>query len=379
MYMVLTRLFWYWIGIPPKLAFAIYHRIVYFVYELPARIAGRGLRLYPGAAQPSGLWCVLATCERRRTSANLIVFLSNLKSAGYNVLLVNNGPIDEPIVTAYGPYCHTIVAKPPGGRDFGSYQWATAHLLAQCRPEEIRQVLYCNDSVFVRPSTIGKMICAIRDCTAPFVGVTEVFEYRYHVQSWCFAVAGSLFISPSFQSFWRRYRPFSDRRYCIGRGECGLSSHLIGQTIFPTVLLTQKMITDICFSLDPETTFRYLTEYLNFPSFYRRFPILAEIGELPITPPLMARMKRAFSDEMFTQNSMNFANLLLLKISDFPFIKKDLIYRDQYYFGQVERAIDHWRGADGEQTAEILGYFRRRGALRWRGLIVRNLGRMGVI
>jgi hypothetical protein len=338
-----------------------------------------GLRFYEGDGQPSGLWCVFATRERRQPSDNLVVFLSNLKSAGYNILLVNNGPLDEAVAAVYRPHCHTVVAKPPGGRDFGSYQWASAHLLERCRGEEIRQVIYCNDSVFVRPSTIAKMIAAIRDCSAPFIGITEVFEYQYHVQSWCFAISGSLFRSPEYQRFWQAYWPLTDRRHCINKGECGLSSYLIGRSIYPTVLLTQKNITDICFARGADSIFPLLTEYLNFPSFYRRFPDLWQVDRLPVSAAQTWRLKRLFSDQMFVQNSMNFANLILLKVSDFPFIKKDLIYRDQYYFSQVERAIDHWQGTDADQLTEILGFFRRRGALRWRGLIVRNLGRMGVI
>ena len=163
-------------------------------------------------------------------SQNLLAYIGVLNDCGYNILLVNNGPLSARHIELFQSRCHTMVAKYYGGRDFGCFQYGTKLLqeLAASRP--ILQVIYCNESVFVRPSQLSKTVERIRQSRAPLIGLTGSWESAYHVSSWLFAISGELFRDPAFQQFWADYLPTSSRTHTIWYGEIGLSAHLQRQT-----------------------------------------------------------------------------------------------------------------------------------------------------
>ena len=101
-------------------------------------------------------------------------------------------------------------------------------------------------------------------------------------------------------------------------------------------------------------------------------------GDLP-DYQLLFMLRRALADESALQNGMNLMNLMLLTGNDFPFLKKDLVYRDMFHCIQIERATSHWCGEDAAQLAEIRGFFRSREAMRWQNVFHRVLATAGVI
>ena len=123
-----------------------YNLFVFFLVERPRWRSPAGSRVHLAAAQPTGLWCIFAVAQGRRVSQNLLAFLSCLKHTGYNVILVNNGNLSPELVSNFLPYCHSVIERPSGGRDFGGYKWGT-QVLSKIDNSEIEQVIYCNDSV----------------------------------------------------------------------------------------------------------------------------------------------------------------------------------------------------------------------------------------
>jgi hypothetical protein len=107
-------------------------------------------------------------------------------------------------------------------------------------------------------------------------------------------------------------------------------------------------------------------------------PDIAAAGGLP-DYQLLSMLRRTLADESALQNGMNLMNLLLLTTSTFPFLKKDLVYRDMFHCIQIERATSHWCGEDAGQLAEIRGFFRSREAMRWQNVFHRVLATAGVI
>jgi hypothetical protein len=101
-------------------------------------------------------------------------------------------------------------------------------------------------------------------------------------------------------------------------------------------------------------------------------------GRLP-DYQLLSMLRRRLGDESELQNGMNLMNLLLLTSTDFPFLKKDLVYRGGYYCIQIERATEPWTGEDAAHLTEIRGFFRSREALRWQNVVHRVLAGAGVI
>src|SRR5215472_15756150 len=186
-----------------RCAFVIYFFLAYVLVEKPMRVLQIGYRVHAGMPQPTGLWCIFAVAQAGRVSRNLIAILGCLKTAGYNVVLVNNGTLSPELVRSLLSHCHSVIERPRGGRDFGGYKWATNSVVgALGKNDEITQVIYCNDSIFVRPSHFKLLLDRIKQINEDYIGITDSFDPIYHVQSWFFVTSGRLFLSSEFQQFW---------------------------------------------------------------------------------------------------------------------------------------------------------------------------------
>ena len=364
-----------------RAVFATYYLFVYFLSERPKARRQTGLRETSGQAQQTGFWCIFAISQRRQVSKNLIAALNCFRDLGYDVILINNGGLSPELVTAYLPYCHSVVERPHGGRDFGGYQWGTEFLRRLGGDRQIVQVVYCNDSNFIRPSTFAQLLGRIKQMTDDYIGMTEVFQFHYHVQSWFFVISGRVFVSPVFQQFWQEYVPLSSRRHSINRGEAGIAKHLLQHNVYPCLLYTHSTIVDLVCDGPLEEVLERISSYFN-PSEYKGLAATMQNDmalQLAGQANVLAMLKRGVMEKVTLSNTVHVTNLLLLKCSGFPFLKKDLVYRALYFFPQVENSLSHWIGEDAEQLPEILGHFRARGSLRWQHSPAAILARMGLI
>ncbi len=370
------------VELPLRGILLIYYLLVFLLIERPRWKSAASSRVHLAATQPTGLWCIFAIAQGRRVSQNLLAFLSCLKEAGYNVILVNNGDLSPEISSNFLPYCHSVIERPRGGRDFGGYKWGTQTLSKMDGEDhDIGQVIYCNDSIFVRPSALRQSLERLRQLDDDFIGVTETFSPVYHLQSWFFAVSGRLFADPAFQEYWQNYRPLSYRLHCIKHGEIGLSRYCIGMGITPRLLYTQGGVIDIMLhgSLS-ETVDRLLgalgpLEYETLRDKIQQITF-AEAGE---NAPMRSFLRHYVTESLGRSNTMNAANLILLRETGFPFLKKDLVYRGQYLVTQIDEVVGEWVGEDAAYEREILGYFRARGSLRDLRSPTAMLARIGVI
>jgi hypothetical protein len=69
-------------------------------------------RRHDGTARhDSGLWCIFAQRQGAAVSQNLLAYIGALNDCGYNILLVNNGPLSARHIELFQSRCHTVVAK----------------------------------------------------------------------------------------------------------------------------------------------------------------------------------------------------------------------------------------------------------------------------
>ena len=360
---------------------ATYYFVTYFLVEMPRWKFAVGHLAHSGTPQSTGLWCIFATAQDKQISDNLIAFLSCLQNAGYNVILVNNGNLAAEFRKKLTPYCHSVIEKPRGGRDFGGYKWGTKVVYdLKHHPRQITQVIYCNDSTFVRPSTLELLLSRIRQMSDDYIGITDTFDQNYHVQSWFFAASGQLFYSAAFQKFWHSYVPLSYRRHCIKNGEVGISKYLSKHGIHPNPLYTQTMILDLIFAGTLSEAVDRLLLGLS-PSDYRELTAAMQQIAFAHSPDGTAGsfLRRDIMEQIGMSNTMNTANLILIRYTAFPFLKKDLIYRGDYLFSQIQDAIAEWVGEDAAYLTEILAYFRSRGTLQQQYSPSAILARMGLL
>lgn len=363
-----------------QIVFATFYITLYYVWENPRAKLKVGLRDYLGTSIDNGLWCIYAVRLGNDVSKNLITCLICLQRAGYNVILVNNGPLSDTSAAACLPYCHTVIAKPYGGRDFGGYKWGTQFLAGLGKDNQIHQVIYCNDSIFMRPSTFAQLLDRIKQSNHDYIGMTETFEIHYHVQSWFFAVSGPIFGAPYFENFWKNYRAYSHRRHCINNGEVKLSKFLLGRGVVPYLLYTQSAILDMMFEGTLEKSLSRLMMYFRPHEYTKLAETIQHIAfaEVADTQLVTNFLKREVLEDLAMTNTMHNVNLILLEFTSFPFLKKDLVHRAQYFVSQVDYCLANWSGVDAEELPEISAYFRYRDSLRWQHSVSAMLARLGV-
>jgi hypothetical protein len=358
--------------------FATYYVLIYYLIELPNAMLRTGSRTESGISLPTELWCIFAISQQRRISNNLIAFLVCLKKFGYNVILVNNGACSDELVKAFLPHCHTVIIKPHGGRDFGGYKWGTTFL--RSINEQIRQVIYCNDSIFIRPSAFETLLMRIGQMNEDYIGITDTFATTYHVQSWFFVISERTFQSTEFQRFWQKYIPLSYRLHSIKNGEVGICQHLLKCGIYPYPLYSQGMILDMIFDGTFTDAFDRLLTFFGPEEYGGLINNVDKIitSDFRDERAICSFLKHDVMEAMGRSNTMNATNLILLNETAFPFLKKDLVYRGRYLCTQIENAIGRWIGNDAEHISEILGYIRSRGTARLQYSFSAFLVRLGV-
>jgi hypothetical protein len=351
-----------------------YQRVEYYAFRL---LGLHRPEVHHGAVRvDGGCWCIFAAWQTRALSGNLLTGLNILRDAGYNIVLVNDGRLDAALVAALVPLCHTILLK-RGGRDFGSYKCGTLFLLQQQeqhpRDLRLRQVVYCNDSTFFLESAFSRLISELRTCDADYVGAIENFEIHYHVASWFFIVSDNVFNLRSFRDFWFEYKPISNRAHAINNGEVSLSRVLLKEGISPKILFTGKMAVDACFSGELGAVMDRFSKLAGTRLWER---VQRALGQIPPVGDVEPYLRRIVYDETAVYNNMNLLNLLLISLCGLPFLKKDLVFRDQAFVWQIEHLVESWTGKDRDHVPEILGFFRSRDAVRWarglRGFLMRQ-------
>lgn len=357
---------------------SFYYVLRYFMVEARNRLPDQDVRAETGTLLSTGLWCIVAIHQRGQVCQNLTAFVKRLQHSGYNVILINDGPCSREMISGLLRYSYAVISRSEGGRDFGSYKLATQFLRQLGVP--IEQVIYCNDSIFVRPSTVERLLVRIKHMHDDFIGVTDTYAPTYHVQSWFFAVSGELFNSGKFQTFWNRYRPISYRLHCINRGEIALSQHLGKFGVHPRVLYTQEAAGDLIFDGTLEEAIARLRLLAPY-EYHTLADTIAQIAcvEAGHQHAALSLLKTEVSEQLSKSNTMNATNLIFLSLTEFPFLKKDLVYRGQYLMSQIESIVGRWAGEDSEHTQAILTYFRDRGSLRHRYSPMALLARFGVI
>jgi hypothetical protein len=363
-----------------QVAFAIFYICLYHLWENPRARLGVGLSVYPGSSCRGGLWCVYAVRLGNQVSRNLVTSLICLQRAGYNTVLINNGRLPAKLVDACLPYCHTVILKPTGGRDFGGYKWGTQFLRDLGDDNHIDQVIYCNDSIFVRPSVFEQLLNRLKQLNEDYIGITETFEIHYHVQSWFFAISGRIFSTPFYRAFWTHYKAYSHRQHCINNGEVRMSKFLLGSGVLPYLLYTQSGILDLIFDGTAEEALSKVMMFFRPHEYTRLMDTIRNIAfsdtaEMPLVGSFL---KREILEKLAMANTMHNVNLILLKFTAFPFLKKDLVHRAQYFVSQVDNSIGDWSGIDADELPEILAYYRYRDSLRWQHSFSALLARLGV-
>lgn len=334
------------------------------------------------------------------TKTPLPAFTQNILDAivrsGHNLVVVSHNNLSESLRENLLLNSHMLIERKGLGRDFGAYKDSVETVLE--RYPDAQRIILLNDSCFFLDRNLDALIGQLMG-PQDYIGLTEVFQYHYHVQSFMLSFGPSIIHSGAFRKFWRKYKPISTRRWSIHHGElqltrkltkAGFRPHILYQAaelarhlnarsakeaiesvkLLPT-MLRETLLDQYLPVVGHNTTQRGGSSILEAVSFgvSRKGPeSLRRRGEDPIGQiDTMARTLENWSVGLFTdrmtrliatQNQMHCAGFLFMKYMGLPLFKRDIFYRNVY---TLEEIYDFLNEIDEPMRDEIMGDLRRAG------------------
>jgi hypothetical protein len=202
----------------------------------------------PDAALGPRVAIIVHYDRRGRVRPGLLRYIAELREAGCDVIVVSNaGHLAASCFAALQACCSAVLVRRNVGYDFGAWQEAMA-CFGLPRPGTELLIL-ANDSVYGPLGPLAPVLARIDIAAAPFWGLTDSWQHRYHLQSYFLAAGPAVLRSPAWPAFWRTVRPAPNKRFIIRRYEVGLTQALLREghevrAVWPYQTLTEMVLND---------------------------------------------------------------------------------------------------------------------------------------
>ena len=193
-----------------------------------------------------------------QVSNSVIRLLTAMQSAGVDVVVLANSSLSPPQRATLLHLSACVVERQNVGQDIGAYKDGVAFLTRKldARAGSVKRVIFMNDSLFFLENGLLEFIAALCD-NDDVIFACENYAHYYHLQSFAFSVAGSVFKNADFQSFWTNYAPLSDRYHAIMNGELGISNMLLKISTGPRVLYSAENLRGMMEHVNSDPMFWY--------------------------------------------------------------------------------------------------------------------------
>ena len=288
--------------------------------------------------------------------------LEELREQEVNAIAVVNHEVSAEQLSVLQRRCAEVLVRGNKGSDFGAYKDAALKLARENKA--VSRVLLLNDSVYVFPQGLKKLVAELLSDEYPVVAAYECWERLYHFQSFCVSLSGAVLYDPRIQEFWEQYRPISIRKWRIDHGEVGLSAALRKVSPRFKVVYGINELLDVLTAGDDWVSILGYREFIPRPMRHQ-FPQDDILPMLQRAEPrerelLLRRLREGLSDLLMFRAQSHTGAFLFPKFLGSPFLKRDLVYRELYTLYEVERML-HNLGL-GEYGPSIADEIRKRGS-----------------
>ena len=329
--------------------------------------------------------------------------LAAIERSPFNLVIVSNASLDAYLRTELMERCHLLIERANVGRDFGGYKDALSLLFR--RTQNIDRIVLLNDSVFFFQRNLDRLFAEL-DGPHEFIGLTEVLQIHYHVQSFMLSFGPNLVRSRAFRRFWEKYRPIGTRRWAIHKGEVALTRRLTRAGYRPHILYQAAQLIP---HLRSKTAREVLESVRLLPGFERRllYPSFhkiigtedasdAEFETIsqgvravssarggPRSAPLTGlashiEVMDSWSFDIFAnnliamiakRNQAHAGGFLFMKYLGMPVIKRDIFFREIYTLEEIHHLLSDF---NEPLRDEVMSDLRRAGS----GMYLRGLLRI---
>lgn len=152
-------------------------------------------------------------------------FLNELRSAGYAVVFVTNGPRPKPaVLDKLLVECPLVLWRRNRGYDFGAYKDALQELPNLA---DLDSLILANDSVYGPIQPLAPVLAKADQEHADIWGITDTYDRKYHLQSYFLLIHRKALRTPTFLKFWRGLVYVQDKRLVVQRFEVGFSQRML--------------------------------------------------------------------------------------------------------------------------------------------------------
>src|SRR5262249_1949876 len=132
-----------------------------------------------------------------RLKKYVVEYLARLKSVCDRIVLVSTSRLAESEMDKVRPFVETILLKDNVGYDFGMWQ----HALERTDLADVDEIVLANSNVFEPIHPLEPIFRRMTEDGCDFWGMTDNFEYRWHLQSYFLVFKREVLRSEAFRSF----------------------------------------------------------------------------------------------------------------------------------------------------------------------------------
>jgi rhamnosyltransferase len=169
------------------------------------------------------LACIFAHYDRDNTVDDYVFYyLKSLRDIVDTLVFVTTVSIDQSSIDRICSLGINLIQRKNEGYDFYSYKVGIEALSLG----DYDEVILCNDSVYGPLTDIGLVVREMREKSQDFWGITDSFDFAYHLQSYFMVFGFSVLKSSTFTRFWDSVEILDDKKEIIRRYEVGLTQCL---------------------------------------------------------------------------------------------------------------------------------------------------------
>jgi len=149
-------------------------------------------------------------------------YIRELAETGRSVVFVTNAGLLKPDALArLQLICTAVIIRKNQGYDFGA--WRDAIEFLALPRAETQELILANDSLFGPIRPLASMLEKLDYAQADIWGLTESWQYRYHLQSFFLAFGRTALNSAVFGKFWDSVRPVPVKSFIVRAYEIGIT------------------------------------------------------------------------------------------------------------------------------------------------------------
>jgi lipopolysaccharide biosynthesis protein len=166
-------------------------------------------------------------------------YLERLRELCTRVVFATTARLVDGQLDGLCPKADRIIMPENCGWDFGMWK----HALSQIDVGDADELVLTNSSVFGPIHPLAPIFARMEDEPCDFWGMTDNFEWRWHVQSYFVVFKRQVFTSEAVRLFWNSVLPYRSKEPVVMSYELGLTSFLVDSGFQPGAFLPTEMWT----------------------------------------------------------------------------------------------------------------------------------------